>query len=788
MLAEPSLASVPIPRASAPRATAMAAPVVQQELSVPAGASAQIKAMLASIEAGEVGLVAGAEKLMRLFESADLVYRMQIHPLQVGFHPANRDGLGGTVQGVLSLAHDIAFVGWSWAEVAHALCVEVAVGDASVESFNRTLCDGCGLAPVGMNTIRFGSLSCGHTNMGLRAIAAAVPSDDELLSENGRLSVERLAKRDPEYAKAVQGGLRWQVLRPAVAAAFPDALPILQAARNVAGNVHRGENEVQGLCAMQKMAAAFMRRSEDVDWAVIKRAILRSKPPFASRLDDLIRFVCGRSGGVDGLSLAYMASFHRLSVDPAVRAGLPAGVYGQLADMKEHFVAMAIWCAAYTCPPDFVKHGLCSWVTVGDVAAVLKCAHLAEAETSLREARLRLKPAGIEKPVESCNELVACLGRLDVLTARFLMRKQDRSAEVFDGVAAVGHRFLEALAKAFPSADLTVFDDLWPHAEAAAAVPTKVAAEARGSMPLYTISGAGERVGLLAKLRAKGLDRGSVVSADGLSAWQIIDVTEASHDALLESVSGSSAGVTQKRVAAEALLKDWVPFDAGTVVENHPQWPGESLMVSGAARSVKSRAAIVNALSWLAAEMSRTRPQGHVVSVRVRPSRSVWTASAAAAGAVVLVPETLNIKATSLAADPPAGGLEVTLDPPDDSGRYWLLPSADKDHCVPCWFVRGSADFAEVNLVAEAFKVTMLLAQDYDGVRDLPAGRPACRKRGKQAADADRHEVVVVSIPCLVSSCALPAGVELRTYVAAPAKRAREAAAITLERVSKRKA
>ena len=73
------------------------------------------------------------------------------------------------------MARDIAFVGWSWAEVSHALCVEVLPGDASVEEFNRTLCDGCGLAPVGQHSIRFGSLSCGHTNMGLRAIAAAVP-------------------------------------------------------------------------------------------------------------------------------------------------------------------------------------------------------------------------------------------------------------------------------------------------------------------------------------------------------------------------------------------------------------------------------------------------------------------------------------------------------------------------------------------------------------------------------------------------------------------------------------
>jgi hypothetical protein len=130
---------------------------------------------------------------------------------------------------VLLLASDIAHIGWSWAATAHAICVQVAPGDKTVEDFNRRLCAGSGLAPVVPDSIQFGSLACGHTNMALRAIAAAVPSSCPLLSEDGKLSVEKLRRKDPEFGNAVVRGLHWKVLRPEVRRLFPKALDIIQA-------------------------------------------------------------------------------------------------------------------------------------------------------------------------------------------------------------------------------------------------------------------------------------------------------------------------------------------------------------------------------------------------------------------------------------------------------------------------------------------------------------------------------------------------------------------------------
>ena len=136
--------------------------------------------------------------------------------------------MGGNVQEVLLLASDIAFLGWSWQQTSHAICCEVPPGSREVEIFNAKLCKDVGLPEVEPHSVKFGSLSCGHTNMGLRAIAASAPSDCPLLSVGGKLSLDRLRGRDPEFALAVERGLKWKVLRWEIREQFPKALDVIQ--------------------------------------------------------------------------------------------------------------------------------------------------------------------------------------------------------------------------------------------------------------------------------------------------------------------------------------------------------------------------------------------------------------------------------------------------------------------------------------------------------------------------------------------------------------------------------
>ena len=244
-------------------------------------------------------------------------------------------------------------------------------------------------------------------------------------------------------------------------------------------------------------------------------------------------------------------------------------------------------------------------------------------------------------------------------------------------------------------------------------------------------------------------------------------------------------------------MKEWAVFDQAAVVVKHGAWPGPSLMASAEATAVRKRAAILLALANLSAELARTCPLDKLLQVRLRPVRGVWMEEAAAVGAVILPPETLTVKTTGREAPAPAGGLEVHLDPADPECRFWLLPSVSDKVCVPYWFLRGTSDKAEANVSAEVFKITMLLGHDYDGSIELSAdikreGKARVRSSKKQnveaAAEAEKAEVLCISIPALVNSVPLAKDAELRHYVAAAQKRSRETAAITLEKAARRKA
>ena len=180
-------------------------------------------------------IVQVADRLETLFAKMGLLYRMQIAPRQVGWDTLNRHGEGGSPQAVFTLMERIAATGWSWDKCRHATCIEAVPGDHTLEEFNERLCRDTGLAPVEPHSLRFGSLSAGHTNMGLRALAAKMPSTAPFLSDGERFCVDTLRKHDELFAEAVEKGLRWKVLKHEVRQLFPAALTIIQVLRPFAG-------------------------------------------------------------------------------------------------------------------------------------------------------------------------------------------------------------------------------------------------------------------------------------------------------------------------------------------------------------------------------------------------------------------------------------------------------------------------------------------------------------------------------------------------------------------------
>ena len=248
--------------------------------------------VLNDIQAGVVGLVAGADKIEQIALASGLGWEMTLDPRTVGIDIVNRGGEGVSTLECALLAEYIVADGWSWAMVKHACCIEERPGARVIQEFNEKLVAGTDLAPV-KDEIRYGSLSCGHTNQILRAMQAGMPSKIALVTENGKYDMARIRSRDMELYKAVTTGLTWKVLSWRTRVWYPTVPDILTGARNMAASTLRKQGEMEGLLRLHRNAVGSggLDASGAPAWHEAKASVLKTRPPFAEKIDTMIGFV-----------------------------------------------------------------------------------------------------------------------------------------------------------------------------------------------------------------------------------------------------------------------------------------------------------------------------------------------------------------------------------------------------------------------------------------------------------------------------------------------------------------
>ena len=261
------------------------------------------------------------------------------------------------------------------------------------------------------------------------------------------MSVSKLAQRDPAFADVVATGLSWKVLRWEVRHLYPQALRLIQQARNIASTMNRSETEAQGLLNLHTMLAAAQRSGSAIPWQVIKKRVLRSRPPFAASLDEMIVFVVARSGGVDGKFLQNIAAFFRNHVD-STRTSIPAPVYSALANFPHQFLALAIYQAAWLSPSEAVQAGVCKGISAAEINFISKSIDpktrqlIAVADDVLATARSDLSVVGIHDECDS-TRLCKIFARLDVSMARLVLNKlQGKSKEKLLTPMCVARQFV----------------------------------------------------------------------------------------------------------------------------------------------------------------------------------------------------------------------------------------------------------------------------------------------------------------------------------------------------------
>jgi hypothetical protein len=719
--------------------------------------------LLHSVESEREGLVAVADRLEHLLEEKDLLYMLTIAPRSVGVDPSNRDGEGINPLNVLSLAGEIADVGFSYTEIGgKPICCEVSPGDSSVEEFNVKLSTDSGMADVPKDSIHYGSLSCSHTNYVLRCVAAGVPSEDELLSEGGHMSVGKIGRRDKKFADAVATGLNWKVIRWQVRFQYPAAIQLIQQARNVAGTMTRLETEMQGLLRLHSAASLYQTQDLDIPWALIKKRVLRSRPPFAASINELAHFVMSRSGGTTGVFLKHLASFVRNHVK-SDRTALPAPVYAAVANMQHQYVSLAVWQTAWMVPGEQVQAGVCRGITAGEINQLAKAVDtetvnlLRTAEEMMSYARADLIVAGIHEEPDS-TKLSKSFARLDVSVARFLLGKPGKLASL----RAAAEQFASDLRKDFPDAQLEVFEKRFQkagHVEGQGHECKATGREREGPHPkagmltLVEQDSHGNVVDPLGLLRRHGFDLGSYAAAAGVeTVYQIVGFErqatghepEATGPVVLLWAMGPRALVgtpkahvhgaivherQELKVKLEDFLATWELKDLKTVVEQHPGWPANRPKSSDNFRSLARRGAVLQALSHLYSTAGlETENQ---VALFTKPVRKVEATSRAEVGVVVLLPEGIAVAAKPRGEVAQPGAVEVKFVPEDSIHKYYIMPCIGTESVAPLWLVGTTPDEERANMAWSSVSVQCILGHDFTGALK-PAG---CRPTSPAVAE-----------------------------------------------------
>lgn len=331
-------------------------------------ADPRIVSLLATVSKQDARVVSVVEETLGLLEASNLAYRLRIPPKMVGVHPANRNGCGVSATEVHALGVEITSMGWHLGHTSHAVCVEDSESSAVAKFTRAQASSSVGmLGIVDEGTIKYGSLSCSHTNAFLVALLCEVETTHSSIAENGRMSPSKLST-DPNLADILQNGLHWLVLSKEVPGLYPSLLDLVQFAKNAAGAAQRRENEIQILMKIQSMAAAS---PSAVDWSSISSFVAKRNQLESSELKVYLKFV--QLFG-DGPFLAELHKYYQSFV-PAGRV-VPISTFSAIVDLKltpaemAPYMAVALVKAQASCPASKVQNKVCKFISVGDISAL----------------------------------------------------------------------------------------------------------------------------------------------------------------------------------------------------------------------------------------------------------------------------------------------------------------------------------------------------------------------------------------------------------------------------------
>ena len=194
-------------------------------------------------------LVSGFESILEFLDSKQLAWGpVQINCSHLIPDSENRSGTGVSPHDSHALGLKFIKNGFSFKKQNQAVCVEMSAGAGGQEALRRATQMSRlsrGKVPEPSTSVRYCTLSSGHSNMFLNSVAQRCPTAIVELQAPGsqNIDADRILGDDPQLRAAVEKGLHWIVVSREIADV--DGFKALaQRALNTDAREHQSETEL----------------------------------------------------------------------------------------------------------------------------------------------------------------------------------------------------------------------------------------------------------------------------------------------------------------------------------------------------------------------------------------------------------------------------------------------------------------------------------------------------------------------------------------------------------------
>ena len=383
-----------------------------------------VESLIKEAAADEGKLCSAVRRILAHLLEQNQAYRAQLHPDEVGIHPSNRDGGGVEESHVHALAAKIATLGFLWDQCSGAVCVEddkhMTIADFTV----ATLSACPRLAPAEKSRIRYGSLSCSHTNQFLRSAAASVLCDIPEISDNQRMSASKMCIGDNALADALEKGLQWLVIKADVIANFPELPTLIQSSRNAPGHLHMEETQADTMMKMLTLSLQHVDNGRP-NWNAVRAELEKTCSKYAQDFYAIQKYIQKWAGGREGFYLKELQRFWatRVPHGRSVSASFLAALADLPIDANELCPRLitALVKAQAACPPHDCAGGVCKMISLAEIKSLRdKVVERNQAEQILKQSRETL--AGHGQKIQPA-EILQLQSNLDLDVATALLSK-----------------------------------------------------------------------------------------------------------------------------------------------------------------------------------------------------------------------------------------------------------------------------------------------------------------------------------------------------------------------------